>query len=131
MSLQDPIADMLVRIKNAQAVNKPTVSMPHSAAKEAIATVLQAEGYITGYEVEINDSRKSLILVLKYFQGKPVIETLERVSRPGLRVYKGKDELPKIMSGLGISIISTSKGVMSDRAARKAGFGGEIVCYVS
>lgn len=131
MSLQDPVADMLVRIKNAQAVKKPTVSMPYSVAKEAIAKVLQDEGYLSGYEIESIDNRKNLNLILKYFQGKPVIETLERVSRPGLRVYKGKDELPKVMSGLGISIISTSKGVMSDRAARKAGFGGEIVCYVS
>jgi len=135
MSLQDPIADMLIRIKNAQAVKKITVLIPHSNLKEAIAKSLKDEGYILSYDVEDagagNGKIKNLIVHLKYYQGKPVIETLSRVSKPGLRVYKNKDQLPKIMNGLGIAIISTSEGVMSDRMARKKGCGGEILCYVS
>lgn len=131
MSLQDPIADMLCRIKNAQAVKAQSVTMPHSTLKEAVANVLKKEGYIVDFEKKEDGKKNNLVLILKYYQGLPVIEMLERVSSPGLRVYKGKDELPKVMDGLGIAIISTSKGVMSNRMASKEGLGGEILCYVS
>ncbi|GDY26614.1 30S ribosomal protein S8 [Agarivorans sp. MS3-6] len=130
MSMQDPIADMLTRVRNGQSANKVSVVMPSSKVKVAIANLLQEEGYITGYAVT-GDVKKSLEVTLKYFEGKKVIEKIERVSRPGLRIYKGAKDLPKVMGGLGVAIISTSKGVMTDRAARKAGMGGEIVCYVA
>ena len=131
MSMSDPIADMLTRIRNGQAANKTEVSMPASKLKSAIAAVLKDEGYITGSSVKDVDGKSQLVVELKYYEGKPVIETLERASRPGLRTYKNKTELPKVMGGLGVAIISTSNGVMSDRAARKAGVGGEVICYVA
>lgn len=131
MSMSDPIADMLTRIRNGQAANKTEVSMPASKLKSAIASVLKDEGYITGSSVKDVDGKSQLVVELKYYEGKPVIETLERASRPGLRTYKNKTELPKVMGGLGVAIISTSNGVMSDRAARKAGVGGEVICYVA
>ncbi|WP_406665783.1 30S ribosomal protein S8 [Gallaecimonas sp. GXIMD1310] len=130
MSMQDPIADMLTRIRNGQEARKVAVSMPSSKVKVAIAETLKKEGYIADYQV-IGDVKPELEVTLKYFQGKPVVESIQRVSRPGLRIYKKKDELPKVMGGLGVAIVSTSKGVMSDRAARKAGMGGEIICYVA
>ncbi len=129
MSMTDPVADMLTRIRNAQAANKINVSMPASKTKKAIASVLLEEGYISGFAIS-KDAKPELQVQLKYYQGKPVIEMLKRVSRPGLRIYKPKDELPKVRGGLGIAIISTSKGLMTDRAARSAGHGGEILCYV-
>jgi small subunit ribosomal protein S8 len=131
MSMSDPIADMLTRIRNAQARNKVAVSMPASKQKSSIANVLKEEGYITDYAVAGEGTESHLNIELKYFQGAPVIGTLKRVSRPGLRIYKGKDDLPKVMGGLGIAIVSTSKGVMTDRAARAAGQGGEILAYVA
>lgn len=130
MSMQDPIADMLTRIRNGQAANKIVVIMPSSKLKVAIANVLKEEGYIEDYSV-MGDIKPELKIVLKYFQGKAVVETIRRVSRPGLRIYKRKDELPKVMAGLGIAVVSTSKGVMTDHAARQAGLGGEIICYVA
>ena len=130
MSMQDPIADMLTRIRNGQAENKIAVSMPSSKLKVAIANVLAAEGYIESVKV-LEGAKPELEITLKYFQGKPVVESIQRVSRPGLRIYKRKDELPKVMGGLGVAVISTSKGVMTDRAARQAGLGGEIICYVA
>ncbi|MFM2486654.1 30S ribosomal protein S8 [Celerinatantimonas yamalensis] len=130
MSMQDPIADMLTRIRNGQAANKVSVKMPSSKLKVAIAQVLKDEGYIADYAVS-GDVKAELEVTLKYFEGKKVIETIQRVSRPGLRIYKGAVELPKVMGGLGIAVVSTSQGVMTDRAARKAGMGGEIVCYVA
>jgi len=130
MSMQDPIADMFTRIRNAQAANKVAVKMPASKQKEAIAKVLQEEGYITGYKVE-SGVKPELEVTLKYFDGKAVIESLQRVSRPGLRIYKKRNELPKVMGGLGIAVVSTSKGLMTDRAARKAGLGGEVIGYVA
>ena len=131
MSMQDPIADMLTRIRNALGANKSIVTMPASKKKLAIANVLVDEGYILGARIEGEAAESKLIIDLKYFDGKPVIELIKRVSRPGLRIYKGKDELPKVMGGLGVSVVSTSAGVMSDRAARKAGFGGEVICFVA
>lgn len=131
MSLTDPIADMLTRIRNALAAAKSDVSMPASKQKLAIAKVLKDEGYINDYSIQDQDGKATLVIGLKYFEGKPVIETIKRVSRPGLRVYNGKDEMPKVMGGLGVAIISTPKGVMSDRAARAGGHGGEILCIVS
>ncbi len=131
MSMTDPIADLLTRIRNAQAANKVDVSMPSSTLKVAIAEVLKAEGYINGFSTQESDNKKSLTIVLKYYQGKPVIDELKRASRPGLRVYRGKGVIPKVQAGLGIAIVSTSKGVMTDRAARSAGHGGEVLCYVS
>ena len=131
MSMQDPIADMLTRIRNGQSADKKTVSMPSSRLKKAVAKVLLDEGYITDFKVAENDGKPLLNVALKYFQGEPVISEIQRVSRPGLRIYRKKDQLPKIMHGMGISIISTSKGLMTDRAARSAGFGGEVLCYVS
>lgn len=131
MSMTDPIADMLTRIRNAQAARKAEVSMPSSTLKNAIATVLKDEGYVSSFFVKEMGDKPVLTVALKYYEGKPVIAALRRVSRPGLRVYKGKDELPKVMGGLGIAIVSTSQGVMSDRAARAAGHGGEVLCIVS
>ena len=130
MSMQDPIADMLTRIRNGQAANKVAISMPSSKLKVAIANVLADEGYIESVNV-IAGVKPELEITLKYFQGKPVVESIQRISRPGLRIYKRKDELPKVMGGLGIAVVSTSKGVMTDRAARQAGLGGEIICYVA
>ena len=131
MSMQDPIADMLTRIRNAQQAGKKNVAMPGSKVKLAIANVLVEEGYAAGAEQAVVDGKNTLTVALKYFEGKPVIARLDRVSRPGLRVYKGIAELPKIMGGLGIAIVSTSKGVMSDRQARAAGHGGEVIAYVA
>jgi small subunit ribosomal protein S8 len=128
--MQDPIADMLTRIRNGQAAAKVSVAMPSSKQKVAIAQLLKEEGYIADYKVS-GDVKAELEVELKYFQGKPVVELIQRVSRPGLRIYKKRGELPKIMNGLGIAVVSTSKGVMTDRAARKAGMGGEIICYVA
>ena len=130
MSMQDPIADMLTRIRNGQAANKVAINMPSSKLKVAIANVLAAEGYIESVKV-LEGAKPELEITLKYFQNKPVVESIQRVSRPGLRIYKRKDELPKVMGGLGIAVVSTSKGVMTDRAARQAGLGGEIICYVA
>jgi small subunit ribosomal protein S8 len=129
MSLQDPIADMLTRVRNAQKASKQTVKMPASKQKSRIAAVLKDEGYISDFNVS-DDKLKQLIIELKYYQGKPVIEEVKRISRPGLRIFKSKDELPSINGGLGIAIISTSKGVMTDSQARAAGFGGEVICSV-
>ena len=131
MSMTDPIADMLVRMKNAAAVGKPTVKMPSSKIKVAIANVLKDEGYIGGARVTEDGAKAELEIVLKYFEGKPVIERLQRVSRSGLRQYRGKDELPKVLNGLGIAIISTSKGIMTDTRARQQGVGGEVLCIVA
>jgi len=130
MSMQDPISDMLTRIRNGQAASKVSVKMPSSKQKVAIATVLKAEGYVADYAVA-GDTKPELEVTLKYFEGKKVIDTIKRVSRPGLRIYKGANDLPKVMAGLGIAIVSTSQGVMTDRAARNASIGGEIICYVS
>lgn len=130
MSMQDPIADMLTRIRNGQAAAKVAVTMPSSKLKVAIANVLKEEGYIQDFRIEGNVN-PTLELILKYFRGKAVVESIQRISRPGLRIYKKKNELPKVMAGLGIAVISTSKGVMTDRAARKAGLGGEVICYVA
>jgi len=129
MSLQDPIADMLTRVRNAQKANKVSVEMPASKQKARIAAVLKGEGYISDFKVS-EDNLKQLIIELKYYQGKPVIEEVRRISRPGLRIFKSKDDLPSINGGLGIAIISTSKGVMTDSQARAAGFGGEVICSV-
>ncbi|MDH5216347.1 MAG: 30S ribosomal protein S8 [Gammaproteobacteria bacterium] len=131
MSMSDPVADMLTRIRNAQAANKFDVSMPRSKAKVAIANLLKEEGYIADVKSEEVDGKPSLTVALKYFEGKPVIEMVKRVSRPGLRIYKAADELPTVQGGLGIAVVSTSKGIMTDRAARKAGIGGEVLCYVA
>jgi small subunit ribosomal protein S8 len=128
--MQDPLADMLTRIRNAQQAGKPTVAMPSSKLKVAVAKVLEEEGYIGGHRVDANEGKPSLVLDLKYFQGKPVIEEITRISSPGLRSYKGTSELPKVRNGLGVAIISTSRGVMTDRAARQAGVGGEVLCTV-
>jgi len=130
MSMSDPIADMLTRVRNALAAKKLDVSMPAAKLKVAIAEVLKKEGYIADYKVEQDGKKKNLLLVLKYHDGKAVIEKLRRISRPGLRVYKNSSELPKVVNGLGVAIISTSKGVMSDRAARLLGEGGEVICYI-
>jgi small subunit ribosomal protein S8 len=129
MSLQDPISDMLTRVRNAQKARKVNVKMPSSKQKVGIATVLQAEGFISSFSVS-DDIKKTLTIELKYYQGKPVIETIKRVSRPGLRIFKSKDELPTVNAGLGISIISTSHGLMTDKNARAAGHGGEVICSV-
>ena len=129
MSLQDPIADMLTRVRNAQKANKVSVEMPSSKQKVRIAAVLKDEGYINDFKVSEGNLGK-LIIELKYYQGKPVIEEVKRISRPGLRIFKSKDELPSINGGLGIAIISTSKGVMTDAQARAAGHGGEVICSV-
>ncbi len=129
MSMQDPIADMLTRIRNAQMVGKKDVSMPSSNVKASIAKVLAEEGYVSSYGVD-GDVKKELTIELKYFKGKPVIAELDRASRPGLRYYAGRDDMPKVRGGLGVAIVSTSKGVMTDRAARAAGIGGEVLCTV-
>ncbi len=129
--MSDPIADMLVRIRNAQAVEKQSVSMPSSKIKLAIAKVLKDEGYIDGFSVQDRDAKPVLVISLKYYSGKPVIERLERVSKPGLRVYKGRHDLPQVLNGLGVAIVSTPGGVMTDRKARSTGLGGEVICYVA
>jgi small subunit ribosomal protein S8 len=131
MSMSDPIADMLTRIRNALSVGKISVSMPSSTKKVAIANLLKEEGYIKDYKESAEGNKPALEIELKYYQGKPVIELLQRISRPGLRVYKNKTELPQVLGGLGVAIVSTSKGLMTDRNARQAGYGGEIVCYVA
>lgn len=129
MSMQDPLADMLTRVRNGQQAGKAYVPMPSSTLKVAVAEVLKQEGYIEGYQVD-GDVKPTLTIELKYFEGKPVIAELDRASRPGLRAYKSKDKLPSVRAGLGVAIISTSKGVMTDRAAREAGVGGEVLCTV-
>ncbi|NNJ65832.1 MAG: 30S ribosomal protein S8 [Xanthomonadales bacterium] len=131
MSMSDPIADMLTRIRNAQAVQKSTVVIPASKVKKGIAAVLKDEGYISDYRDAEVDGKPGLEITLKYLQGQGVIESLRRASRPGLRQYRGKDDLPKIRNGLGVAVISTSQGIMTDSAARAAGQGGEILCYVT
>jgi len=131
MSMSDPIADMLTRIRNAQSVAKAVVTMPSSKLKIAIAQVLQDEGYIDGFATRENDGKPELEVTLKYYAGRPVIERIERVSRPGLRVYKGRNAIPQVMNGLGVAIVTTPKGVMTDRKARQTGVGGEVLCYVA
>jgi small subunit ribosomal protein S8 len=128
--MTDPIADMLTRIRNAQSASKVDATMPSSKLKVAIAKVLQDEGYIAGFSAD-DAAKPSLTVTLKYYEGRPVIDDLKRISRPGLRIYKNKDELPKILNGLGIAIVSTSAGLMTDREARATGRGGEIICTVS
>ena len=130
MSMSDPIADMLTRIRNAQATEKVSVFIPASKVKRAIAQVLKDEGYIEDFAVRDVDGKPVIEIGLKYYAGKPVIEKLERVSRPGLRIYKGRDDIPRVMNGLGVAIVSTSKGVMTDRRAREAGVGGEVLAIV-
>jgi len=129
--MSDPIADMLTRIRNAQSVNKPVVSMPSSKLKTAIAAVLKDEGYIDDFAVQTNDGKPQLNISLKYYAGRPVIEKIDRISKPGLRVYRGNQNIPTVMNGLGVTIVSTSKGVMTDRKARAAGIGGEVLCVVA
>jgi small subunit ribosomal protein S8 len=131
MSMSDPIADMLTRIRNAQMVQKVSVVMPASKLKTAIAEVLKAEGYIDNFAIRGEATKPQLEIALKYYAGKPVIEHIERVSRPGLRVYKGRHDIPNVMNGLGVAIVTTPKGVMTDRKARQAGIGGEVLCYVA
>jgi small subunit ribosomal protein S8 len=131
MSMSDPIADMLTRIRNAQVVHKTSVVMPSSKVKLAIASVLKDEGYIEDFAVAVEGGKSELSIGLKYYAGRPVIERIERVSRPGLRVYKGKDDIPNVMNGLGVAIVSTPQGVMTDRKARATGVGGEVICYVA
>ncbi|WP_133511833.1 30S ribosomal protein S8 [Candidatus Thiosymbion oneisti] len=131
MSMSDPIADMLTRIRNGQARGKVAIAMPSSKQKVAIANLLKEEGYLDEVSVESETKKPQLVVRLKYYRGKPAIELLRRVSRPGLRIYRGKDALPQVMGGLGVAIVSTSKGLMSDRAARAAGHGGEILAYVA
>jgi small subunit ribosomal protein S8 len=131
MSMSDPIADMLTRIRNAQAVDKAVVVMPSSKIKVAIAQVLKDEGYVDGFAVKTDGGKSHLEIALKYYAGRPVIERIERVSRPGLRIYKGRDAIPQVMNGLGVAIVTTPKGVMTDRKARQTGVGGEVLCYVA
>ena len=131
MSMSDPIADMLTRIRNAQQVDKVTVAMPSSKLKVAIAAVLADEGYIDGLQVKGDQAKPELEITLKYYAGRPVIERIERVSKPGLRIYKGRSNIPQVMNGLGVAIVSTSRGVMTDRKARANGVGGEVLCYVA
>ena len=131
MSMSDPIADMLTRIRNAQSVNQANVSMPASKLKSAIAGVLKDEGYIDDFAVQAVEGKPQLNISLKYYAGRPVIEKIERVSRPGLRIYRGTENIPVVMNGLGVTIVSTSKGVMTDRKARAAGIGGEVLCVVA
>ena len=131
MSMSDPISDLLTRIRNAQMVSKASVSIPSSKVKVAIAQVLKDEGYIDGFQVKTEGGKSELVISLKYYAGRPVIERIERVSRPGLRVYKGRHDLPEVMNGLGVAIVTTPKGVMTDRKARQAGIGGEVLVYVS
>src|SRR5512139_1671499 len=130
MSMSDPIADMLTRIRNAQGVEKTVVTMPSSKLKVAIAQVLKDEGYIDGFAVK-GEQKAELEIALKYYAGRPVIERIERVSRPGLRIYRGRHDIPNVMNGLGVAIVTTPKGVMTDRKARQAGIGGEVLCYVA
>lgn len=131
MSMSDPIADLLTRIRNAQMVSKETVSAPSSKVKVAIAKVLKEEGYIDDYEVRDAGGKAELHITLKYYAGRPVIDRLERVSRPGLRVYRGCQAIPQVMNGLGVAIVTTPKGVMTDRKARATGVGGEVLCFVA
>lgn len=131
MSVNDPIGDFLTRIRNGQSARKKFITAPSSKQKEAIAAVLKDEGYITEYSVSGEAAKKTITVVLKYFEGRPVIERLERISKPSLHIYKSKDDLPKILGGLGVAIISTSQGMVSDRQARAAGQGGEVVCVVA
>jgi len=131
MSMSDPIADMLTRIRNAQLAEKLSVAMPSSRVKASIAQVLKDEGYIDDFKVREDGGKSTLEIALKYYAGAPVIEKIERVSRPGLRIYKGREDIPRIMNGLGIAIVSTSKGVMTDRKARATGIGGEVLCIVA
>ena len=131
MSMSDPIADMLTRIRNAQMVEKVSVSMPSSKLKVAIATVLKDEGYIDSFEVKGEKAKPELEIALRYYAGRPVIERIERVSRPGLRVYKASNDIPQVMNGLGVTIVSTPRGVMTDRKARSENVGGEVLCYVA
>jgi len=131
MTMTDPISDMLTRIRNGQKARKVSVSMPASSAKEAVVRVLKDEGYITDYSVAGEGAEKELSVELKYFEGTPVIESIKRASRPGLRIYRGKEGIPKVLGGLGVAIVSTSAGVMSDREAREKGIGGEVICIVS
>jgi small subunit ribosomal protein S8 len=131
MSMHDPIADMLTRIRNAQLVGHSEVTMPASGLKGAIAQVLKQEGYIEDFATRENGAKKELAIALKYYAGRPVIERLERVSKPGLRVYKGRNDIPRVMNGLGVAILSTSRGVMTDRKARADGLGGEVLCIVA
>jgi small subunit ribosomal protein S8 len=131
MSMSDPIADMLTRIRNAQAVEKPVVAMPSSKLKVAIAQVLKDEGYIDDFAVKGDGTKPELEIALTYYAGRPVIERIERVSRPGLRVYRGRNQIPQVMNGLGVAIVTTPRGVMTDRKARAAGIGGEVLCVVA
>ena len=131
MSMSDPIADMLTRIRNAQGVEKVDVTMPASKLQVAIAEVLKDEGYIDGFVIRTDGAKSELEISLKYYAGKPVIERIERVSRPGLRIYKGRDAIPSVQNGLGVAIVTTPKGVMTDRKARQTGVGGEVLCYVA
>ncbi len=131
MTMSDPVSDMLTRIRNAQGSEKPSVAMPASRLKASIAQVLKDEGYIEDFALRENDGKPQLEISLKYYAGKPVIEKLERVSRPGLRIYRGKTEMPPVMNGLGVAIVSTSRGVMTDRKARGLGVGGEVLCIVA
>lgn len=131
MSMTDPVADMLTRIRNAQLAQKNSVAMPSSKLKVAIAAVLKDEGYIDNFAVRDAEGKSQLDIALKYYAGRPVIERIERISRPGLRVYKGSDDLPRVMNGLGIAIVSTPKGVMTDRRARATNVGGEVLCIVA
>ncbi len=131
MSMSDPISDMLTRIRNAQMAEKASVGMPSSKLKVAIAQVLRDEGYVDGFNVVDQGGKPTLEIGLKYYAGRPVIETLQRISRPGLRIYKGSKDIPKVMNGLGIAIVSTPKGLMTDRKARADGVGGEVLCIVA
>ena len=131
MSMSDPIADLLTRIRNAQMVAKTTVRVPSSKVKVAIAQVLKDEGYIDGFKINPADGKPELEIALKYYAGRPVIERIERVSRPGLRIYRGSDAIPQVQNGLGVAIVTTPQGVMTDRKARAAGIGGEVLCYVA
>jgi small subunit ribosomal protein S8 len=131
MSMSDPIADMLTRIRNAQMVEKSSVAVPSSKVKVAIAQVLKDEGYIDGFQVKNDGGKTELEIALKYYAGRPVIERIERVSRPGLRIYKASKSIPQVMNGLGVAIVTTPQGVMTDRKARAAGVGGEVLCYVA
>ena len=131
MSMSDPIADMLTRIRNAQMTERATVLMPSSKVKIAIAKVLKDEGYIDGFKIGGEEQKPVLEIALRYYAGRPVIEKIERISKPGLRIYKSKDDIPRVMNGLGIAIVSTSRGVMTDRAARATGIGGDVLCIVA
>ena len=131
MSMSDPVADMLTRIRNAQERQKGSVTMPASKQKRAIADLLKNEGYVSDFQISDNGGKPELTIELKYFQGSPVIDLLQRISRPGLRIYRGKQDLPRVLGGLGVAIVSTSAGVMSDREAREKGIGGEVICIVS